>query len=317
MHQADKSIYSEIKEECIQMKIVKGIILGISIVAIVASVMLYFAFPNPTSILADNGQVLKQDYRWIIHVLFSVGTGLFFSAIASMVIAMKKSSELYEGITIDVAAFLSGAVIFATKVCMYHFSNVSSVWPWEYLIMFIAISVLACLITIFSFKETADFADDNKNPAEIEKEDEGEPTSDTLIEANDDEKTVGKVWFKWLKPVIILVVFLLLVISINDDPLMLFSVLALSMIGSSVIGVGCAYFSEKEHYKHYKTTIIVSSVVIGLFSFGIKLFENLHLSAVHHFIIPELLCFPVMLTLTNVGIAVLIQMINRKQSSKQ
>ena len=64
--------------------------------------------------------------------------------------------------------------------------------------------------------------------------------------------------------------FLLVVISRSDYLSLIFSVLVLSMIASSVIGTVCAYLSEKEHYKHYTTTVIVSSVIIGLCSFGIK-----------------------------------------------
>lgn len=296
------------------MKIAKGVILAVSIVTIIASVVLYFAFPNPTFVLGDDGQVLKQDYRWIIHVAFSVGIGLFLGILASMLISNKKDSKQFDGIVTDVAAVLSGAIIFTTKVCMYHFSNVS-VWPWQYLIMFIAIGALACLITIFSFKETAKSVESIKDESGAKKQEENESVLDTLDETEEDEDIISKLWFKRLKSVIILFALLFFVISMSDDLSLIFSVLVLSMIASSLIGTVCAYLSEKEDYKHYTTTIIVSSGIIGLCSFGIKLFEILHLSITRHFIYPELLCFPVMLAMTNVGISVLIQMINRKRSN--
>ena len=106
---------------------------------------------------------------------------------------------------------------------------------------------------------------------------------------------------------------LLLIMIFSDEPLMFFSMLTISIIVTILISFGCASFSKKNNYKYYKKTIILSSGIIGLLSFSIKLFENLHLVYSRHIVHPELMCFPIMLTLTNIGISISIQLINRRK----
>lgn len=118
---------------------------------------------------------------------------------------------------------------------------------------------------------------------------------------------------KMLNWVILVSTLLFLIIIFSDDPLVFFSTLTISIIVTVLISFGCAYFSEKHNYKHYKETLIVSSAIIGLLSVGIKLFENIYWSHTHHFIYPELLAFPIMLGLSNIGLCISIQMINRKK----
>lgn len=119
--------------------------------------------------------------------------------------------------------------------------------------------------------------------------------------------------YKMLKVVVIVFVILILIVSLSDDPFMFVSTSTLSMMGTALISLVCAHFSEKFGYKYYKVTIILSTVIIGVLSFGVQLGENIYMIIKRDIIYPELLSLPVMLAFSNIGISISIQMMNRKK----
>lgn len=179
------------------MKTRKYILLVVSIVAIISTIILYFTFPNPTFILSDDGEVLKQDYRWVIHVVHSIAIGIFFGVLASITVS-KKSMDRFEKVAISGAAILAGGLVFVTKIYTYYLNNVTC-WPWEYLLMFTVIAVTACLITAFSFKGLSYFPSEHELSIDTDQEEGGKVHTNISFETRSDENEIVNMRFMYDK----------------------------------------------------------------------------------------------------------------------